>query len=372
MSFSYQTFVGNGVSTAFNFTFSYISSSHVVVTVNGVAVSATIAGSVATCAVAPASLAAVEVRRTTPRTARLIDWEDGSVYSAADHDLADTQMLYMIQEALDSATDAVGGGVDASFLSGPLGSRPAAGTDNLYYFATDSKALYRDNATSWVLVMPALTGDVTTTGGAVATTIATDAITTAKIADLAVTTAKLAANAVTNNQLALRPATCFMGNSAGSPANVEDMTASQAAGILPAASTAASGLVELATGAEVQTGTDAGRPIVPNVAQYHLSACKAYAKFDAAAGSSTVYNVSALTDNGVGDWTVTFTTAFASAEYTVVCGAYAATGAANAFVVGPKSANPPTTTACRIQAVANDSTAAGDPTRIYFAAFGSI
>jgi hypothetical protein len=45
--------------------------------------------------------------------------------------------------------------------------------------------------------MPALTGDITTSAGAVATTIATNAVVTAKIADGNVTAAKLAATAVT-------------------------------------------------------------------------------------------------------------------------------------------------------------------------------
>ncbi len=50
--------------------------------------------------------------------------------------------------------------------------------------------------------MPALTGDVTTSAGAVATSIAANAVVTAKINDLAVTTAKINTSAVTDAKVA--------------------------------------------------------------------------------------------------------------------------------------------------------------------------
>ena len=53
-------------------------------------------------------------------------------------------------------------------------------------------------------------------------------------------------------------------------------------------------------------------------------ACKAWVNFD---GTGTVairgeYNVSSITDNGTGDYTVNFTTAMADANYAAVCSAH--------------------------------------------------
>lgn len=52
--------------------------------------------------------------------------------------------------------------------------------------------------------------------------------------------------------------------------------------------------------------------------------CRAWVNFD---GTGTVairasYNVSSITDNGVGDYTVNFTTAMADANYSAVCSAH--------------------------------------------------
>lgn len=75
------------------------------------------------------------------------------------------------------------------------------------------------------------------------------------------------------------------------------------------ASTTVKGIVELATDAEVAAGTDTTR--VPPVSSLgsHITACKAWVNFN---GVGTVsirdsYNVSSITDNGAGKYTVNFT-----------------------------------------------------------------
>jgi hypothetical protein len=61
----------------------------------------------------------------------------------------------------------------AGISAGTFAGRPAAGTLGNFYYATDTTALYYDNGVAWTLESPALTGDVTTTAGGVATTLAT-------------------------------------------------------------------------------------------------------------------------------------------------------------------------------------------------------
>lgn len=89
-----------------------------------------------------------------------------------------------------------------------------------------------------------------------------------------------------------------------------------------AASDTATGVVEIATAAEVATGTDTAR--VPSVAtmKSHQGIATAWVNFN---GTGTVairdsYNVSSITDNGTGDYTINFATALANANYVPIFG----------------------------------------------------
>lgn len=86
-----------------------------------------------------------------------------------------------------------------------------------------------------------------------------------------------------------------------------------------AATTSATGVVELATAAEVATGTDSSR--VPSVSTMgsHQGVAKAWVSFD---GTGTVsirdsYNVSSITDLGTGQYRANFASALASGTYAV-------------------------------------------------------
>lgn len=59
--------------------------------------------------------------------------------------------------------------------------------------------------------------------------------------------------------------------------------------------------------------------VTPGTQQYHPSAVKGWVVFNGTGTISTLasYNVSSITDNGTGDWTVNWTTAFSSANYCV-------------------------------------------------------
>ena len=100
---------------------------------------------------------------------------------------------------------------------------------------------------------------------------------------------------------------------------------------IPKATETALGVVELATQTEVNTGTDAVRAVTPQTmlsgVKNHLNAsgsaplfaCRAWVNFN---GTGTVAiiasgNVSSITDNGTGDYTINFTTAMQDANYAI-------------------------------------------------------
>lgn len=93
------------------------------------------------------------------------------------------------------------------------------------------------------------------------------------------------------------------------------------------ASTTDTGLVELATQVEAETGTDATRAVTPLTLRQAFRAggsapvyaCRAWVNFN---GTGTVAirasgNVSSITDNGVGDYTINFATALPDGNYSV-------------------------------------------------------
>lgn len=118
-----------------------------------------------------------------------------------------------------------------------------------------------------------------------------------------------------------------------------------------------------ATQAEQETATSVLVPVTPGLQQYHPSAAKAWAKATFAGAVTVGYNVTSVTDNGVGDISFNFTVPFSSANY-VAIGIIESGGAAYTASVQGQS-----TTACRMQC--RDT--AGNPidaTSIMFVAFG--
>lgn len=93
----------------------------------------------------------------------------------------------------------------------------------------------------------------------------------------------------------------------------------------PASSETVAGIIELATTAEAQAGTDNTRAITPLKLRNALNAtgtapifvCRTWVNFN---GTGTVAirasgNISSITDNGVGDYTINFTTAMSDVNY---------------------------------------------------------
>jgi len=106
------------------------------------------------------------------------------------------------------------------------------------------------------------------------------------------------------------------------------------------ATTSAAGLVEIATQAEVTTGTDTTRSltpetftgaaatqaeqetgssivkfVTPGTQKFHQSAAKTWANFNAAGTLAASYNVASITDTATGRWSVNHATDFSSANY---------------------------------------------------------
>lgn len=126
-----------------------------------------------------------------------------------------------------------------------------------------------------------------------------------------------------------------------------------------AASETAAGLVELATNAEALAGTDTTRAITPSSLRAAVAAtgtapifaCRAWVNFN---GTGTVAirasgNVSSITDNGTGDYTVNFATAMPDADYCIQATASQAGTGNNGMICSVLASSPPTTTAVRIR-----------------------
>lgn len=73
----------------------------------------------------------------------------------------------------------------------------------------------------------------------------------------------------------------------------------------------------------METATSTTSSVSPGRQQYHPSAAKAWARFNGTGSISITasYNVTSLTDNGTGDYTVNFTTSFSSANFAAVASA---------------------------------------------------
>lgn len=74
----------------------------------------------------------------------------------------------------------------------------------------------------------------------------------------------------------------------------------------------------IATAAQQETATSAINVVTPSVQQRHPSATKAWARCDAAGGTSLAYNAS-CSRTGVGEYLMTFTTAFSNTSFPCLC-----------------------------------------------------
>lgn len=132
---------------------------------------------------------------------------------------------------------------------------------------------------------------------------------------------------------------------------------------------------KIATQAEQETATSVITLVSPGRQQYHPSAAKAWVVWTTSGGTVTTqasYGVSSITDNGTGDLTVNFTTAFSTANYAAGSMANVNTsGAGTEFcIVGYSNTVDPTITACRMLTVRIGTQDAQDTKRGAVAFYG--
>lgn len=131
-----------------------------------------------------------------------------------------------------------------------------------------------------------------------------------------------------------------------------------------AASDSQAGVIEVAVQSEMEAGSSTTLAVTPGRQQFHPSAAKAWCMFNGTTvgtNAPTVgYNVTSVTRNGTGDYTINFTTAFSTANYATFVTPQA-TGANTALIGCLKDSVSPTTTAVRVFVAAVDATGRDAP-----------
>ncbi|WP_142850675.1 phage tail fiber protein [Telmatospirillum sp. J64-1] len=118
MSLSFVQYVGDGRNRNFAVPFPYIDQSHIVIRVNGETVPYIwLDPNTVQTATTPPEGAIVDVRRETPRDNRFVTFNDGSVLTGSDINLAVLQTFYIVQEAIDIAGGTLGIQTDGSYTA---------------------------------------------------------------------------------------------------------------------------------------------------------------------------------------------------------------------------------------------------------------
>jgi len=110
------SYTGDGNTTQYSITFSFIDSTHVKAFINGTETTAfTISSSTLTFTSAPANGATIRIERQTPIDGRLVDFTDGSVLTESDLDKSADQNFFVAQEITDDSLSTMKIGTDDKF-----------------------------------------------------------------------------------------------------------------------------------------------------------------------------------------------------------------------------------------------------------------
>ena len=120
MPLSSVLYTANGSTTQFDITFSYIDTTHIKVFIDNVEdTSFTFVNtSRIQTSSTPSNGAVVKIERQTPDTARLVDFQDGSVLTETDLDKSANQNFFIAQETVDEVADKLGKANDGIFDAG--------------------------------------------------------------------------------------------------------------------------------------------------------------------------------------------------------------------------------------------------------------
>lgn len=120
---------------------------------------------------------------------------------------------------------------------------------------------------------------------------------------------------------------------------------------------------QFAASADVQAASSLTSVVSPGVQQYHPSAAKAWAMAGFSGSVTVSYNMASVTDNGAGDQTYNFTTAFSSANFAVAATAKQ-TAAFRSCRIGSQGTG-------SVQVITSDQTPSNqDATASFIACFG--
>lgn len=89
---------------------------------------------------------------------------------------------------------------------------------------------------------------------------------------------------------------------------------------VPSASDSAEGTIEIATQSEMEADSSTTLAVTPGRQKYHPSAVKGWCEINGGGSELQSYNVSSVTDNGAGDYTVNWSTSLSGANHTYFTG----------------------------------------------------
>ena len=214
MAVTQNSYIGNGSTTNYSFTFPYLKASDVKAQLDATVTTAFTLANATTVQfnTAPASGVKIKIYRETDDSALNATFYAGSALKSEDLNDNFTQNLYSTQEVTARYLSNLGGTMVGDMTM-------AEDVDIIFEGATDdayeTRLTVADPTADRTITLPNVTGTVVTTGDTGSVTsamiadgtiaagdIASNAVTTAKVADANVTTVKLAADAVTNAKIA--------------------------------------------------------------------------------------------------------------------------------------------------------------------------
>jgi hypothetical protein len=143
-----------------------------------------------------------------------------------------------------------------------------------------------------------------------------------------------------------------------------------------AASDTVPGIVQIATQAEMETGSSTTKVVTPGRLQYHPAVCKCWGMANGAGTSLVVsYNVTSISDTGTGRLGVTIATDFSTANYGIQCTLQRSVTSLSATGVEDNNIRNASQAAGSFEVESYDHTsvtmAAQDPAQYYWACHGN-